>query len=174
LKKSTFLTLLAGLCLLIPGYFGSHSGSILRPGPLVPFVFQELFRTTLYSLEYYSASHWGRTASAILPVVLFFAWNPRLLRGQVRTPKRTLALVATVVGLGLAYLVASWGPGLRHQGIEYTLFVDAESVACIAILCVLCFRSWKGEPSFMWNLALHWVLFAWLAWFGFPYLGEPI
>jgi hypothetical protein len=24
------------------------------------------------------------------------------------------------------------------------------------------------------NLAFHWVLFAWLAWYAFPYLGEQI
>jgi len=124
--------------------------------------------------------HWfdeaqhSQAVMLILPALLFFAWNPQLLRGQARTPRRTYVLVVLGVTLGTIDRIISWSYGVRWQGIEYTVFVSAESVACIAALCVLFFRSWKGEPSFGWNLALHWVLFAWLAWFAFPYLGEPI
>lgn len=170
--KRTFLTLLAGLSLLVPPHFAAPPG-LISPVVLVSILVDLALRWMGQGNWFHEAQH-SQAIMLILPALLFFAWNPQLLRGQARTPKRTFALVATVVGLGLAYLVASWGPGLRHQGIEYTLFVDAESVACIAALCVLFFRSWRGEPSFGWNLALHWVLFAWLAWFAFPYLGEPI
>jgi hypothetical protein len=125
--------------------------------------------------NWFEEGGWRSQAAALMfPGLLFFAWNPRLLWGQVRTPKRTYVLVVVGVMLGAANLIVSWSYGVRWQGTEYTLFVEAESVACIAILCGLLFRSWKSEPSFAWNLALHWVLFAWLAWFAFPYLGEPI
>jgi hypothetical protein len=31
---------------------------------------------------------------------------------------------------------------------------------------------WKRQPSFRGNLLSHWFLFARLAWYAFPYLGE--
>jgi hypothetical protein len=163
--KNTLLTLFAGLCLLIPPYFAPP------PGLTSPFV--------LLSILVDGAFSWMRQGHVqllilILPALVFFAWNPRLLSGQARTPRRTYILVVLGVAVGIANLVVSWSYGLRFQGFEYTLFAEAESAACVAVLGVLFFRNWRGEPSFGWNLALHWVFFAWLAWFAFPYLGEPI
>ncbi len=165
--KSTLLTLLAGLCLLIPGYFGSrNAGCILSPVPLLPLFFVVVFAPYMYGLD-------AQKLLVVLPTFLFFAWNPRLLRGQVSTPKRTYVLVAVGIVLGVAYLVHGWSFGIKTQGVEYTLLVCVENFAWSAILCVLFFRSWKAEPSFVRNLALHWVLFAWLTWYAFPFLGHP-
>ena len=170
--KKTFLTMLAGLSLMVPPPFAAP------PGLTSPFVLVTILLDI--ALSWMGQEHWfdetghRQAVVLVLPALLFFAWNPRLLWGQVRTPKRTYVLVVLGITLDVANLVASWGPGLRHQGFEFTLFAEAESVVCIVILCVLLFRSWKGEPSFGWNLALHWVFFVWFAWFAFPYLGEPI
>jgi hypothetical protein len=168
--RNTFLTLLAGLSLLIYPNFAAPTG-LTSPFVLATIPLQ-------LALEWMGHGHWldGRSGAVILalPVLFFFAWNPRLLCGQVHTPKRTYVLVFLGVALGAVNLIVSWSYGVRWQGVEYTLFVCVESVACMAALCVLLFRSWKDEPSFAWNLALHWVFFAWLAWFAFPYLGEPI
>jgi hypothetical protein len=30
----------------------------------------------------------------------------------------------------------------------------------------------KRQPSFGRNLLAHWLLFVWLGWYAFPYLGE--
>jgi hypothetical protein len=170
--KNTLLTLVAGLCLLFPPYFAPP------PGLTSPFVLLTIPLDVAFS--WMGKGYWlERTeilqvVMLVLPALFFFAWNPRLLSGQARTPRRTYILVVLGVAVGIANLVVSWSYGLRFQGFEYTLFAEAESAACIAVLCVLFFRSWRGAPSFGWNLALHWVFFAWLAWFAFPYLGEPI
>jgi hypothetical protein len=166
--RKTFFALLAGLCLLLPGYFGSHDTvGILSPDPMLPFIFAGLLERYRYWIDV-------QTILVVLPAALFLAWNPSLLCGQTGTPKRTYVVAALVVVLDVAYLVASWNLGVKYEGIEYTAFVTAGNVGWIAILSVLFISSWKGEASFAWNLALHWVLFAWLAWFAFPYLGEPI
>jgi len=167
--KKTCLTLLAGLCLLILSYVGlRRPEAILSTGPLFLF-FGDALSTLLHG-------GWPeiQVTRVLLPALLFFAWNPGLLRGQSSTPKRTYALVAVGVALGVAYLVDAWSLGVEYQGLKYTRLVCAENAGWIAILCVLCFRSWRDEPSFVTNLALHWVFFAWLAWYAFPYLGEPI
>jgi hypothetical protein len=43
--------------------------------------------------------------------------------------------------------------------------------AAIGLFLIFAQR-WKGEPSFISNLVVHWILFVWLAWYAFPYLGE--
>jgi hypothetical protein len=166
--KRTFLALLAGSSLLIAGYFGTrNAGGILSPVPSVPFVF-------IYLIASSPLRAWldVQTAVAALPVFFFFTWNPSLLRGQIGTPMRTYVLVAAGTAVGIAYLADGWSLGVKYQGIEYTRLVSAENALWIAILCVLFFRNWRGKPSFMSNLMLHWVFFAWLAWYAFPYLDE--
>ncbi len=168
--KSTFLTLLAGSSLLVPGYFGSrNAGGILSPVPLVPFVFIDLIASL-------PLRAWldVQTVAMTLPVFFFFTWNPGLLGGQIGTPMRTYVLVAAGIAIDIAYLAGGWTLGVKYQGIEYTRLVCAENALWIVILCGLFFRSWRGTPCFMSNLMLHWVFFAWLAWYAFPYLGEPI
>jgi hypothetical protein len=166
--KNTFLTLFAGLCLLFLGFLGlRHPDAILSTGPLFIF-FAEALAMLLHA-------GWPgiQVIRVVLPALLFFAWNPGLLRGQVSTPKRTYVLVALGVALGVAYLLDAWSPGVQYEGLEYTRRVCAENAVGMAILCVLLFRSWKGEPSFIINLTLHWVFFAWMAFYAFPFLGEP-
>lgn len=166
--KSILLTLFAGLCLLIPGYLGAHSQGILGPAPFFPFlvaaVGTPLIRTWLDN----------EATIAALPLLLFFAWNPGLLGGQMKIPRRTYLLVAATVALSFVDLVVTWSYGVKYHGIDYTRFVDEIDLAWITILCILFLRSWKGEPSFYTNLALHWVFFAWIASSAFPYLGGPI
>jgi hypothetical protein len=168
--KNAFLALLAGLSLLILSYLGlHHPDTILSTGPLFL-----LFGEVLASLLVHESWPVIQATHVVLPALLFFAWNPGLLRGQVGTPKRTYVLVPLGVALCVAYFVDAWSGGVEYQGLKYTRFVCAENGVWIAILCVLYFRSWKGEPSFITNLALHWAFFAWIALYAFPFLGSPI
>jgi hypothetical protein len=41
-----------------------------------------------------------------------------------------------------------------------------------AVLFFAFVRTWKMGASFRNSLFVHWMLFAWLAWYAFPYLGE--
>ena len=83
-------------------------------------------------------------------------------------------LVTVSVALGIAYLVNSWSSGVEYRGVKYTRLICAINVAWMAALCLLLYGSSTTEPSLVRNLAFHWVLFAWLAWYAFPYLGEQI
>ena len=88
--KNILLTLFAGICLLILGYLGlRHPDAILSTGPLFLF-----FAEALATLLLHAGWPGIQATRVVLPVLLFFAWNPGLLRGQVGTPKRTYVLVA--------------------------------------------------------------------------------
>ncbi len=112
-----------------------------------------------------------RIAVAV-PVIFFLLWNPNLLRGQVEIPKRTYFLFAGTVLLTIVWFMGGWKFGLQYQGTRFTYLVCAINALWILFLAAFLIRARKRNPSFPKNLALHWLLFAWLSWYAFPYLGE--
>jgi hypothetical protein len=111
-------------------------------------------------------------AAVAVPMLLFFAWHPGLLHGDAKIPKRSYVLLIAVILLDVAYFGTSSKWGLQYQGSRYTHAVCAINVAWAVFLILAFARSWKKTPSFAYSLFLHWMLFAWLAWYAFPYLGE--
>jgi hypothetical protein len=163
-SKTSALTFLAGLGLLIPASIG-----LLSSG--VPTVLCPLPALTL--LPAYLLADWHLwKAAVVLPTLLFFAWHPGLFRGQAKIPKRSYMLFAVATVLSLVYFAASWKWGLHYQGIRYTHVVCIVNITWAAFLGLAFARSWNGPSSFRFNLFLHWMLFAWLAWYAFPTLGE--
>lgn len=111
-------------------------------------------------------------ANLIVPTV-FLLWNISLAWGQVRIPLRTSVLAVVLVALSMIFLVVSWPYGLKYQGLSHTTIMLGYNVIAWAGLG---FLAWKNvrAPSFSSNLGFHWLLFAWLAWVAFPWLGELI
>ena len=107
-----------------------------------------------------------------VPPLLFFAWNPGLLRGEGKIPKRSFVLLVATAIFSFIWFVVDWKNGLHYQGEGYVYTVLAVNVAWITLLGIAFARYWKRDSSFSVSLVLHWVLFAWLAWYAFPYLGE--
>jgi len=60
---------------------------------------------------------------------------------------------------------------LKYQGKRFTYGICALNAGWLVLLWTV--FMWRGnKPSFMNNLILHWLLFTWLGWYAFPYLGE--
>jgi hypothetical protein len=112
--------------------------------------------------------HW---AAVLVPTVLFFAWNPRLLGHQTNLPKRTVAVVALLSALTPLDFFLEWRNGLQYQGLNHTAALLMVNLLWLGLLWWSTVRASKG-PSFVRNLLTHWILFAWLSWYAFPYLGE--
>src|SRR5260370_36755298 len=102
---------------------------------------------------------------------MFFAWNPWLYRGKTRVPKRSLGLLIIATALSLVWFVESWKYGLEYQGRQYTQAICVVNGVWLAALWILLASRWDRD-SVTGNLLLHWLLFAWLGWYAFPYLGE--
>ena len=154
------LALAAGLFLLVPAWIGlSATGgpTVLSPLPALTAL------PAMLGLAYGALG---------VPSLLFFLWNPGLFRGEARIPKRSYWLFGTATGLGAIWFAGSWKWGLHYQGARYTYTVCAGNLVWAVLIggLLLGFRS--RQASFRTNLLLHWVLFAWLAWYAFPYLGE--
>jgi len=165
--KSDRLTLIAGLSLLIPALFwllsalfsGQGETSILYPLPGL------VFWPSLLLLG---------PAGVAIPMVLFFVWNPGLFYGDRNIPKRSYILLVLTTVLSVLWIVGGWKDGIAIQGAGYNYSVGAINVAWIIVMWVMFGRNWKAEPSFKVNLLVHWLLFAWLAWYAFPFFGEFI
>jgi len=86
------------IALLIPGYFGAQdSPSILTPFPAFAFLPLALLVSPARNPTDARTFTAMRIVGAILPLVFFLAWNPRLMLGQMNTPKRTYVLVTVSV-----------------------------------------------------------------------------
>ncbi|MFZ0963226.1 MAG: hypothetical protein WAO35_20385 [Terriglobia bacterium] len=158
---------IVGASLLIPAWAGTFSSGVpTLYGPL-PFItilpaFVLSNPRFPYSTEY---------IASLIPVVLFFLWNPGLLHEQSSVPKRTIAAAALLSALTVVYFAGSWHDGVKFQGGPYTLTIFIINFAWLALLWWLIVRCWR-HPAFTTNLLSHWVLFAWLGWYAFPWLGE--
>ena len=113
----------------------------------------------------------GKVA-VVVPMLFFFVWHPGLFRGEPKIPKRSYVLLLVAIFLGIADFVTSWNWGLHYQGPRHTYVVCAVNVVWAVFLTIFFIRAWRNPFTFKSSLFLHWMLFAWLAWYAFPYLGE--
>jgi hypothetical protein len=118
-------------------------------------------------------SHWHLERLVILiPSILFFLWSPGLLLNQKpNVPKRTIALLGLLTILAVVDFGFGWKYGMQYQGSRYTIGVGIINVVWLVFLWWTVIHC-RSQPSFKGHLLSHWFLFAWLAWYAFPYLGE--
>jgi hypothetical protein len=163
-RTSAVAAFAAGVGLLFPASLGLLIAGV--PTKLCPF-------PLLTILPAFVLSTWRLHYAAVLvPVLLFFVWHPGLFRGEARVPRRSYALLVILTVLSTVYFIAGWKLGLKYEGAEYTRAVCFVNVAWATFLVFAFGRTWKNGSSFKTSLFLHWMLFAWLAWYAFPYLGE--
>jgi hypothetical protein len=163
--KKQFLTSFAGLSLVVPPLFflltgrGDSSDSILYPRP------------ALVLMPMFFGLRWAALA---IPTLLFFLWNPRLFCGDTEVPKRSHVLLSLATLSSVLWFIACWKDGLAVQGARYNYSLLAINLVWITVLWIMFARGRKTKQSFLVNLLFHWLLFAWLAWYAFPFFGEMI
>jgi hypothetical protein len=156
-------TIILGLALIVPASIGVMSGfpTILSHGPTL----------TILPAFFLASAHLWRVV-VVLPTTLFFLWNRGLFHGESKVPKRTYILFFVATGLSVVYFIASLQWGITYEGIRYVRVVCAVNVVWAISLGMMLARSRSRSPSFRFSVILHWWLFAWLAWYAFPTLGE--
>jgi hypothetical protein len=165
-RHGTVITLLTALGLIVPAYIGSFLSG-------VPTVFSPLPALTVIPLLMLVEWHLDY-AVVLIPVLLFLLWNPQLFREEGKIPKRSYVLFALLVVLSVVDFSVSWKWGLKYQGPPYTAIVCSINIAWLGFLALAFGRTLKMATTFRTSLFLHWMLFAWLCWYAFPWLGELI
>jgi hypothetical protein len=161
--KSSHWATVAGLALFLPAW----CGLMFSPVPTVICPFPALTVIPAFLLSS-ARVVWP---AALVPPVLFFPWNPGLVQGQAKVPMRSLALLALLTVLTVLWFVGDWQFGLRYQGLRFTRAVCGINIGWLIVLWVAMVRGHR-KPQFITNLLAHWLMFAWLGWYAFPYLGE--
>jgi hypothetical protein len=162
ITKDRFVVIVSGLTLLIPASLGllvSRVPTILCPFPALT-VLPSFLLSSLYR------------AAVIIPPLIFCLWYPGLFRGEGKLPNRSCWLLFIAIVLSVIWFLVGWKDGLHYQGFRYVLAVAIANVVWIGILIAMFTRYRRHESSFIANLVFHWILFAWLGWYAFPYLGE--
>src|SRR5229473_7558055 len=113
--KSGPLTRIIGLSLLFPASVGLLSARL--PTVLCPFPVLTVIPAFLLS------SLRLPMAAVIVPVLLFFVWNPGAFRGDSEIPKRSYVLLALATVLSVVWFVFGWKYGLEYQGARYAYVV---------------------------------------------------
>lgn len=108
----------------------------------------------------------------ILPT-FYLIWSYPLARGQQKIPIRTNIVSITLVFLSFIHLIMGWQYGLRYQGLFHVICMYTFNIIFWSILLVLNLLN-RSTPSFLTNLLYHGILFIWLSWVAFPWLGELI
>ena len=112
--------------------------------------------------------------AVLIPMSLFFGWNPGLFRGQTNVPRRSLFLVAGLPVLTVIWFVKGWSYGLHYQGAKFThdicvanvgslillwsVFVFTEikrSFAATSSRIFCCSRGWGGMRFHTWGSCLR-------------------
>jgi hypothetical protein len=140
-----------------------------RPAPLLPLN----LCVVIPALLGYELLGRGCLILGVLTVpTVFLAWCWTVLTdGSAQVPRRSLALFAAFALLSFCDLVCGSQYGMQYQGHDYVRAVWLISLAWWAALIALASvaRAW---PKVWLNLSFHLALFAWLAWYALPYLGE--
>ena len=103
--------------------------------------------------------------------LVFAAWSIQLLRSEATIPRRSIILFVIATILSSLVYFSGWQYGLKYQGESYVFAALATSVIIIVVLVVLAGFN-RRKPSLATSAAFHFVLFAWLATYAMPYLGE--
>ena len=108
---------------------------------------------------------------AVVPAGAFLLWNLPLLKGASTIPFRSRVLLGICTCLTVFYFIFAWPDGAKYQGITYTVAICVVNLLWVGLLWIL-LRQGIRTPSFLGNILFHWMLFAWLSWYAFPWLGE--
>jgi len=156
-------TLIAGLALIGPAYCGLMLSGV--PTLICPFPFMTIIPAFILS------SMRLQLLAIFIPTVLFFLWSPRLFQGQNRVPNRSLILLGVLTALTTVFFIGSRQYGLKYQGPAFTYATCAINIAWIILLWPV-FIWARSKKSFHANLLAHILMFVWIGWYAFPYLGE--
>jgi hypothetical protein len=104
---------------------------------------------------------------------LLFAWYPGLLSGANTVPRRSTVGLLLLSVLTLVDFALEWKHGIQYHGEQFVrgTFIVNVLVGCIAWALM---RLAYQRMTFATTLTAHAWVVAWLVWFAFPWLGEPL
>ena len=111
---------------------------------------------------------------AATPTVTFYLiWSFFFINKSLKISKPTIAISLILIILSIVFNVHGYEYGVKYQGLLHTIVMYSYSISFIAAL-ILIFKSNKTSQTINNCLGFNIVLFSWLGWSAFPWLGELI
>lgn len=157
MRESATIILIAGSSLIAFVSSFLYWAPVMTPWFPMPFYLVLFAWFTLYG-------------SPLLLPSLYFPLGMSLEKAK-RPGMWVFTITLGVLVLDLAYLLSAWKHGFRYQGEFHTRLVLAENlIAGSALLALSCLGFRKTSLNY--HHAVLLLLFLFLAWCAFPYLGE--
>ncbi len=102
---------------------------------------------------------------------ILWMWNAEAFEGGTAIPLRSTVLFVITATLSLINGITGIMSGIEYHGKLHTVTGLVISAVCLATLIIIRIWAWR-KSSFTLNITFHWLLFAWVLTYAFPYLGE--
>ena len=104
---------------------------------------------------------------------IYFIWSLFFIKKPFLIPKPTIILAGIFILLSIVFNINSYKYGLQYQGQAHTFLMYGYNIAIIGLLTFILKRN-MSAPNIINGLGFNIVLFSWLGWVAFPWLGELI
>lgn len=105
--------------------------------------------------------------------ILYLIWSFSFIREPYSIPKPTVILAAICIVLSGVFNITSYKYGIQYQGQLHTLLMYLFNLILI-IFMIMLFKFNKSNPCKYSGLGFNILLFSWIGWVAFPWLGELI
>jgi len=111
--------------------------------------------------------------SSIPILVLYLIFSIAFIKPTYKISKPTLSLAIVLVLLSVVFNIYGYKYGIKYQGMLHTVVMYVYNLVLLSLLSVAYFFNLK-EPNSTNCLSFNTILFSWLGWVAFPWLGELI
>ncbi len=111
--------------------------------------------------------------AAIPTVSLYLVWSCYFINTNFKISKPTVILSIILIILSVILNISSYQYGVRYQGLTHTILMYSYNLIFLLFLALV-YKANKSNPNLNNCLGYNVLLFSWLGWCAFPYLGESL
>jgi len=125
----------------------------------------------IYSLD---LPAWLFPVASVVPIILLYlVWVLVLVRPPYRIAKIAKGLAVLLVLLSITFNLVAFKNGVKYQGELHTYVMYAYNIMFILMLAIVTWLN-SSKSTLINSTCFAVILFSWLGWVAFPWLGELI
>ena len=157
---------------ILVGIIGSMTMIAVVPKLYSPYSFT-VVAPAIFSSSLNLSPLFYRTASVLPLVVLFLLWCFSFVKPPFKITLVQKIISGLFITLSALFNASSFSYGIKYQGELHTYLMYSYNIIIILCLSVILWKNAKN-PSLNSCIGFGVLLFAWLGWAAFPWLGELI
>ncbi len=130
----------------------------------IPALFTSILSQNLFLIAFFAA---------FPTVFLYLVWSFYFINTKFKISKPTVILSIILIILSVIANISSYQYGVRYQGFPHTILMYSYNLVFLLVLAIA-YKANKSNPNQNNCLGYNILLFSWLGWCAFPYLGESM